>query len=324
MTHSHLDISRLEKVRRSGNKITARCPACAEHGGDRGGNHLAIYPSGKFGCAALAGDHEHRQRIFALVGVKGERDRDPARVHAWHDARARERREARARHLLTETARATRNGIATRYCWQPADIWEDSPQRIDCDLVETDPRHFLASLFKPDALLWTGNTNESGCGGRFSNRWRTSDEWSASDDGVRVGPMVTPAIWKPMTTSRSSENVACAPYVVLDFDGFDGIHPSTPEELQRHLHTASALIRWLREQLFWKLAAVVSTGGKSVHAWFHTPTPEVLDSLKTAAIPFGLDPGLIGRPEHPCRLPGHAHSKTGNLSRVLWLRQSES
>jgi hypothetical protein len=44
----------------------------------------------------------------------------------------------------------------------------------------------------------------------------------------------------------------------------------------------------------------------------------VLQSLHDAAA-LGIDAGLVGRPEHACRLPGQRHEKTGNMSRVLWL-----
>jgi len=54
-------------------------------------------------------------------------------------------------------------------------------------------------------------------------------------------------------------------------------------------------------------------------AWFRTPPPEVLGSLLPVAKSLGMDAGLIGRPEHPCRLPGQRHSGTGKMSRVLWL-----
>jgi hypothetical protein len=49
----------------------ARCPACAEAGQDRKGEHLRISPEGKFGCCVFAGDPEHRKRIFALAGDHG-------------------------------------------------------------------------------------------------------------------------------------------------------------------------------------------------------------------------------------------------------------
>lgn len=324
MIESSLDQARLEKVKRTGNKITARCPACAENGGDRAGNHLVIFPNGKFGCAAAPGDSEHRRRIFALVGITWESQRDLGRDQRWRLQRDREQREARNRQRLIDTAKAKRRAIIERYAWDRADVWESSPQRVDCDLVEYDPRHFLASLFSDDALLWTGRTTESGVYGRFVSRWRTCGEWSSSQDGVRIGPMVTPAVWKLDTTSRSAANVAEAPYVVLDFDGIDGVHPSTATELQAHIDASLALIRWMREGLCWDLAAILWTGGKSLHAWFHSPPLDVLDTLKNAAVPLGLDKGLVGRPEHPCRLPGHQHEKSGNTSCVLWLQEPQA
>lgn len=67
-----IDMSRLENVRRSGNKTVARCPACAESGQDKKGNHLIISNDGKFACVMFQGvcGHEHRKRIFRLVGIK--------------------------------------------------------------------------------------------------------------------------------------------------------------------------------------------------------------------------------------------------------------
>ena len=317
-SQSHIDISRLERVRRSGEKTVARCPACAEGGGDRRGGHLVILPNGKFACAAYPGDSEHRRRIFALAGVAGERD--PARERQWREKRAAERQTALRDQCLAATAREKRAAIIARHPWDSADVWDDSPQRIDSPLVEHDPRHFLASLFSPDALLWTGNVYETGQYGRHSDRWRSCAGWQALPSEARVGPMTTPAIWQPGTISRSAGQVLSAPYTVLDFDGIDGLKPETPELLRKHLADCLALIRWFREGLSWQLAAIVWTGGKSLHAWFRSLGKEALESLGAAALPFGLDSGLIGRPEHPCRLPGHPHAKTGERSRVLWLQ----
>ena len=69
-----LQLSRLEKVRELGNGIVqARCPACAEGGQDRSGEHLRIYSDGRFGCCVHPKDREHRKRIFALAGDKSPR-----------------------------------------------------------------------------------------------------------------------------------------------------------------------------------------------------------------------------------------------------------
>ena len=69
-----LDISKLENVKRSDGKLTARCPACAELGADLSGNHLVIESSGKFGCVVNQGaaGTQHRRRIFQLAGEKPE------------------------------------------------------------------------------------------------------------------------------------------------------------------------------------------------------------------------------------------------------------
>ena len=67
-----LDLSRIENARQRGEKIIARCPACAEHGHDEKGEHLVIMPDGRFGCVTCPGaaGKEHRQRIHALAGDK--------------------------------------------------------------------------------------------------------------------------------------------------------------------------------------------------------------------------------------------------------------
>jgi len=64
-----LDISKLENVKKAaGGKLTARCPACAAAGADNKGEHLVIYPDGKYGCAANPDDKAHRKEVFALAG----------------------------------------------------------------------------------------------------------------------------------------------------------------------------------------------------------------------------------------------------------------
>jgi hypothetical protein len=318
ITRAHcLDLSRLEKVRSSGGKIIARCPACAEGGADRKGNHLCIFPSDKFGCAAVSGDAEHQRRIVALVGILGECERDPERERLWREQRASEELRARQRQCLLFAIRQKRQRIIARHLWAPEDVWEDSPQRIDCALVESDPRHFLSSLLPAEANVWTGSVTQSGK--RHADRWRSVAAWhEASLD--EIGPMTTPTLWKPETVSRIAENAHAAPYVVCDFDGFDGQKPETPAEIEQHRRDSLALIRWLREGLRWQLAAILWTGSKSLHAWFHTPPDDVLLSLRDTAPALGIDVGLIGRAEHPCRLPGQFHEKTGGMSRVLWLQ----
>jgi len=70
-----LDLHKLEKARKlAGGVVQARCPACAEGGNDRTGEHLRVYPDGKFGCCVHPKDRDHRKRIFALAGVRERQD----------------------------------------------------------------------------------------------------------------------------------------------------------------------------------------------------------------------------------------------------------
>ncbi|MCX6993046.1 MAG: AAA family ATPase [Kiritimatiellaeota bacterium] len=77
-----LDISRLEKVRHTGGKTIARCPACAEAGRDKAGEHLFIGPDGKFGCVDNPGPQgeAHRKRIFVLIGIVDPESTRPPRT----------------------------------------------------------------------------------------------------------------------------------------------------------------------------------------------------------------------------------------------------
>lgn len=313
-----LNPSLRERVRSIGGKIIARCPACAEVGADRRAEHLAVWPSGKFACAAKPGDRAHNQRIFALVGIAKNREVDGEEARIIRQRRLKEWHKARDEQRLINEARVHRDAIITRHEWKPEEVVRDSPQSTDSVVVESEPRHFLASLFPRDATIWTGNVYESGEG--HALRWRMCGEWMAEPEDERIGPMVTPSTWIPGRSSRTRENILTRPYVVLDFDGMDGVRPKTGAEHQKLRRDSLALIRWLREMLHWQLAAILQTGGKSLHAWFHKPPQEILSTLRPLASTLGLDGGLIGSPEHPCRLPGQRHEKTGNHSSVLWLQ----
>ena len=66
-----IDQSKLSNVQQKAWKITAACPACQSEGHDSGGNHLVIYPDGRYACIARPGDSEHSRKIKRLVGSSG-------------------------------------------------------------------------------------------------------------------------------------------------------------------------------------------------------------------------------------------------------------
>ncbi len=68
-----LILSKLENVMRGiDGKLVARCPACAAAGDDTKGNHLVIYPDGRFACVVYPGTTTeavaHRKKIYRLAG----------------------------------------------------------------------------------------------------------------------------------------------------------------------------------------------------------------------------------------------------------------
>jgi hypothetical protein len=55
-----------------------RCPACAQNGGDEGGQHLIVFKErGNFACAAHPGDPAHRRIIWDKVGIANGGRPDP-------------------------------------------------------------------------------------------------------------------------------------------------------------------------------------------------------------------------------------------------------
>jgi hypothetical protein len=313
VVETFLDLSKLEKVRRHpGGKLTARCPACGEFGADRKGDHLVVFPTGEYGCVATSGDLDHSRRIASLIGIRGESRPLPSRFS--RPSRLFTSDPDSAKTALSRSAQCHRELLISHWQWPEEEVWHDSP--LHPDATVDDPRVFLASLFSPHDLLWTGTVTQSG--ERYRDRWRILSDWFETPVD-ELGPMTTPATWLPGTFRRAQNNVEATPYLVLDFDGPVGWRPRDAAEIRRHRTDSLALIRWLREGLGWKLAAILHTGSRSLHAWFHHPGQDPMQSLRDASHPFGIDTGLIGHPEHPCRLPGQRHEKTGGTSRVLWL-----
>ena len=64
-----LNLKKLEAlVRLNDGGYKARCPACKKLGHDNTGNHLRIFPNGKFGCCVYPKNREHRRVILQCAG----------------------------------------------------------------------------------------------------------------------------------------------------------------------------------------------------------------------------------------------------------------
>jgi len=90
--------------------------------------------------------------------------------------------------------------------------------------------------------------------------------------------------------------------------------------LLREYRSLGWIVRPLRA-LGRSLSAILWTGSKSLHIWFEMPPEDHVAALTESMATLGIDPSLIGKPEHPARLPGVIHKKTGKRSQTLWLQK---
>jgi hypothetical protein len=161
-----LDTAKLENVRERGGKIVARCPACAELGGDNSAEHLVILDGGKWGCIAHPGEHgkEHRRRIAELVGDNATATPRPAPV-----CRPAAKKPPRPLPTLRRPPDAELAKIAASRGWPSrdglevlvdrgqlfvAEVWDDGrtwPAWLVCDSTRAN-----VQARKLDGGLWTG------------------------------------------------------------------------------------------------------------------------------------------------------------------------
>jgi hypothetical protein len=181
------------------------------------------------------------------------------------------------------------------YNWDPADMFEESPQKLDEDFNDY---HGMLSLFKPDDIVWIGAVKDSG---NHPQNFRKVEEWIRTHSPV--GQFTTGAVFKYGTISRSNDNVDIRRYLVVESDVL-----TKPQ--------MGAVFRVMREKFKMKLYAIVDTGGKSLHAWFESPPCEKYEKqLKAFIIPLGCDPATF-KPSQPIRMPGaKREDKTQSL---LW------
>jgi hypothetical protein len=234
----------------------------------------------------------------------------------------RQKRERKLKELRkarrAKRAQSALPALIERWRWSPEEVRADSPTPID--EYAHRPGVFLASLFAPFDIVWCGEAFQSGEAHR--HRWQTVSEWNNAPPET-MGPLTAPATWRSSTFSRKRENIAEAPFIVLDFDKIPttGQEPETPEERKRLVCESLAITRWLREECGWSLGAILWTGSKSLHIWFEMPPEDHIAALKESLATLGIDRSLIGMPEHPARLPGVIHGKTGKRSQTLWLQK---
>lgn len=172
---------------------------------------------------------------------------------------------------LNTTARA--EAIATSGVTGIVDLWDVSP--TSCSQDSTDAEFFVDQLFLGNPLLCTG--------------WNNSHFETASRESLRGGlsskSLIVPSPMTALTGRRKRdgaesahtlENTGPRHYLVTEFDG------GGPDE-------QAALIWHLRQ--FAPLVLVLSSGGKSLHAWWkcHGIGDDITGRFMRYAVSLGAD-----------------------------------
>lgn len=203
-----------------------------------------------------------------------------------------------------------RHFIESGAAFDEYDVWECSPCRMTCASAD-DARILLATLYAPDEFVFIGDRYDA-----TSANVRTVLGWLAAADTLTRFPHIIP---NPLTgqpapkkdgtgqTFRGDACVSAHRYAVLEFD-------TIPRTEQIAFFCG----------VDWPIAALIDSGGKSVHAWLRVDTDaagwtrDVRPLFRDRLAPMGLD-GACANPARLSRLPGHHRAERDRWQRILFL-----
>lgn len=290
-----------------GDRWIGPCPACREDGRDNAGNHLVLWPDGRFGCVCNPGDagHDHRVRMAELApelcGSSGgprrprvDFEEEKAAIQAGWDA------------LWVKIEAGLGGGLEL--------LGESAP-------IPSDPFgqfEVFCRLFAEGDTAWCGTLYDiaedkweltEGTPTRRTRRVRFRDNLFAPAD-----PASRAAAWErietvgldlasglvrdPNATSRSDEFVTGRRFLVVERD-------NTPLEGQ------VAAIRYARGVLGWPLAYVVNTGRGNLHGIFDARgiSPTMCEDGSKILAAVGCDAGALSHSR--TRIPGAIRGADG-------------
>jgi hypothetical protein len=209
-----------------------------------------------------------------------------------------------------------------------ADLFEQSPVRLDWP-PQADAAQVLRLLYRPDDPLFIGDFYDS----EAANVRPAADWLRAFERGVPVPPHIIP---NPLTGQagetkdgkvswRADSCVAVFRFALAEFD-------ATPAPLRAPGEPAGD---WPREAQFefwagalahhWPVAALIDSGGKSIHAWLAVDvadaaawTAEIEDKLfRDILTPLGADSSCRNE-ARLSRTPGHFRRESDRWQRILY------
>lgn len=190
--------------------------------------------------------------------------------------------EKNRQQALRLRATSSLQSVIRQYAWSMEDARSQSPSIIP--LNPLDHWQPFLGLFKPEDIIWVGNTYESGAD--YRHHFQTVEEWRKFPQAPFQ--LTCPSTFKPGACSRSNESVLTRRYLVIESDTLKKVE-------------ILAVFRWLQKSM--RLCAIVDTAGKSLHGWYEYPDQKIVDELKIMLPAMGCDPALF-KPSQPCRTPG--------------------
>jgi hypothetical protein len=152
----------------------------------------------------------------------------------------------------------------------------EAPKRT----LQEQRRLFLTTMFEPQDVIWIGEV--------FQKTFLTLQDWLKRP--AIFGCFVSHCTFKPGSRSRCNANVAKRKYLVAESDKLP--HPE-----------AMAVFCALEEEHGLTPRALVSSGNKSLHAWFDWPDEGEQEDWQAVLKGYQCDPANL-RPSQPVRLPG--------------------
>lgn len=210
-----------------------------------------------------------------------------------------------------------------------ADVWELSPVRLDWP-AEVDAMRLLRILYKSTDRVFIGERYDSD-----AEHVRTAADWIAAfETGVAVPEHIipNPLRGEPGMTKdgkqsfRADACVARFRFAVLEFDSIP-LPLCEPGKTPGPWPREAQLEFWAGALVFdWPIAALIDSGGKSIHAWL---TVDAVDATEWAAavenklfgeffVPLGVDAACKNE-ARLSRMPGHFRSEKDRWQRILYL-----
>lgn len=327
---------------RADDRLTAACPI---HGGEKpnfdgkrtqAGEWVWICRSGCGGRGGTVIDLHAALRGLssrsaeAITGTAEVLRLDPEtlapRMPSIRERAALARRQARERaalvqaenqQLLTDNLSEKRRDLVAPFLsedWR-ADFFHASPY----DLAPGHAgqvRQMLDLLFRPDDLIWMGDTKDSGRP-EHAAHFRPASAWLNEST---FPPRLSAGTYRADSFSRCHENLVTEPFLIIESDEITGKKPTTDAEREESRQWNAALMNFLMARFHLQLCALIDTGGKSLHGWFAHPGDATKAALARLLDGLAIDSAVFDRAScAPLRAPGCLHQTTGKRASLYYL-----